>query len=55
MKLTLEQAEQMMKENNDSLNLHNREDITELPDNLTVGGYLDLRNTKITSLPETSP
>ena len=52
MKLTLEQAEQMMKKSNGNLDLYERTDITELPDNLIVGGYLDLSNTKITSLPD---
>ena len=52
MKLTLEQAEQMMKRNNGNLNLWGREDITELPDNLTVDGSLDLGYTKIASLPD---
>ena len=52
MKLTLEQAEQMMKKNNGNLNLYNRKDITELPNNLTVGGYLDLQGTAIASLPD---
>jgi len=35
-----------------SLYLENCTGITSLPDNLTVGGYLDLRGTGITSLPD---
>ena len=52
MKLTLEQAEQMMKKSNGNLDLWGRRDITELPDNLTVGGCLNLSNSAITSLPD---
>ena len=35
-----------------NLDLHNRTDITKLPDNLRVEGYLDLRGTPITKLPD---
>ena len=52
MKLTLERAKQMMKKNNGNLDLCNRTDITELPDNLAVGGNLYLRNSAITILPD---
>ena len=51
MTYTIEQLEQMMRENRDNLNLSNTK-ITSLPDNLTVGGWLYLSNTKITSLPD---
>ena len=51
MTYTIEQLEQMMRENRDNLNLSNTK-ITSLPDNLTVGGGLFLCNTKITSLPD---
>lgn len=51
MKLTLEQAKQIIEDNYGDLDLSGRDDITELPDNLTIGGYLDLRNSAITSLP----
>ena len=51
MTYTIEELEQMMRENRDNLNLSNTK-ITSLPDNLTVGGGLFLCNTKITSLPD---
>ena len=47
MKLTIEQAKEMMDGNGGSLYLGGT-GITALPDNLTVGGYLDLRDTGIT-------
>ena len=50
-KLTLEQAEKMMRESGGSLYLYNTP-IQSLPDNLTVGGNLDLYNTAIQSLPK---
>ena len=46
MELTLEMANEMMRENGDSLNL-NGTPITSLPDNLTVGGSIDLVGTPI--------
>ena len=51
MKLTLEEAKRLMKENNGSLDLSDTQ-ITSLPDGLTVGGWLDLSDTPITSLPD---
>lgn len=52
MKLTLEKAKAMMGQNNNgNLDLIGTK-ITELPDNLTVGGWLNLRGTKITALPD---
>ena len=51
MKLTLEECKKMMEENVGSLYLHGTQ-ITALPDNLTVGGYLDLSGTQITALPD---
>ena len=51
MKLTLEKAKALMDRNNGSLYLSGT-DITALPDNLTVGGWLDLSGTKITALPD---
>lgn len=51
MKLTLEEANRIMAENNGHLDLYNTE-ITELPKGLKVGGDLDLRNTPITKLPD---
>lgn len=45
-KLTLEQAKKIMDENDGSLDLSNT-GITALPDNLTVGGWLNLRGTGI--------
>ena len=50
-KLTLEQAEQLMRRTGGSLDLSSTQ-ITALPDNLTVGGSLDLRGTQITALPD---
>jgi len=49
--LTLDQATNMMSENNGSLDLEGT-GITVLPDGLTVGGSLDLRGTGITVLPD---
>ena len=52
MKLTLEQAQEMMERNGGNLDLCGT-GITSLPDNLTVGVYLDLEGcTGITSLPD---
>ena len=51
MKLTLEQAQEMMEHNGGSLDLRGT-GITSLPDNLTVGGSLYLRGTQITALPD---
>ena len=51
MKLTLEQAQEMMEHNGGSLDLRGT-GITSLPDNLTVGGGLYLLGTGITSLPD---
>ena len=52
MKLTLEQAQEMMERNGGNLDLRGT-GITSLPDNLTVGGSLDIEGcTGITSLPE---
>ena len=51
MKLTLEKAKAMMGKNNGNLYLIGT-GITALPDNLTVGGWLDLSGTKITALPD---
>lgn len=49
MKLTLEKAKAMMGQNNNgNLDLRGT-GITELPDNLTVGGWLDLRGAEITN------
>lgn len=47
MKLTLEQAKEMMERSGGSLDLRGTQ-ITALPDNLTVGGSLDLSGTQIT-------
>ena len=52
MKLTLKKAQEMMNSNGGSLDLEGCTGITTLPDNLTVGGYLDLRGTGITTLPD---
>ena len=52
MKLTLEEAKAMMGRNNDGNLYLSGTEITALPDNLTVGGWLDLRDTKITALPD---
>ena len=51
MKLTLEEAKEMMDQNNGNLDLRGT-NITALPDNLTVGGWLNLSNTNITALPD---
>lgn len=51
MKLTLEEANRIMAENNGHLDLYNTE-ITELPENLTVGCDLYLSFTEITELPK---
>ena len=51
MKLTLEQAQEMMERNGGNLYLRGT-GITSLPDNLTVGGSLDLSGTGITALPD---
>lgn len=47
MNYTIEQLQEMMEENGGSLDLKGTQ-ITSLPDNLTVGGYLYLRGTQIT-------
>ena len=41
-KLTMAEAKRLMAKNNGNLDLRWRDDITELPDNLTVKGWLDL-------------
>ena len=51
MKLTMEQAKDIMEKNGGSLDLSGTQ-ITSLPDNLTVGGSLYLSGTQITSLPD---
>ena len=51
MKLTLEQAQEMMSRNGGGLYLRGTQ-ITALPDNLTVGGSIDLSGTQITALPD---
>lgn len=51
MKLTVEQAEKMIKESGGYLDLYNTP-ITSLPDNLTVGDSLFLGNTRITDKDE---
>ncbi len=51
MKLTMREAQEPMDENGGSLNLKGREDIAELPENLTVSGNLDLRRSMFNSLP----
>ena len=51
MTYTIEQLEQMMRENGGNLDLQ-FSDVTSLPDNLTVRGWLDLRGTHMTSLPD---
>ena len=48
MNFTLKQLEEKMKRNGGSLYL-SRTQITELPEGLTVGGWLDLRGTQITN------
>lgn len=50
MKLTLEQAQRMMSENRGNLDLSNT-DYTELPDDLTVDGDLNLRDSNIVNIP----
>lgn len=49
MKLTLQMAQDMMDRNYGNLDLRGTK-ITALPDNLTVGGWLDLSGTKIKDL-----
>nr|DAU79035.1 MAG TPA: leucine-rich repeat protein [Caudoviricetes sp.] len=51
MKLTIEEAQNMMKRNGGGLDLRDTP-IQILPDNLTVGGWLDLRDTPIQTLPD---
>ena len=51
MKLTLEEAQKMMKSCEGNLDLYGAK-VDELPNNLTVGGWLDLRNTPIKELPD---
>lgn len=51
MKLTLQEAQELMNENNGNLDLRGKP-ITTLPEGLSVGGDLDLSNTKITALPK---
>ena len=51
-KLTMAEAQKIMADNNGNLDLRGRNDITELSEGLTVGGYLDLRGTRITELPD---
>ena len=51
MTYTIEQLEQMMRENGGDLDLRGTK-ITSLPDNLTVGGNLYLYGTPITKLPD---
>ena len=50
-KLTLKKAEKMMAESGGDLYIRDT-GITELPENLTVGGWLDISGTGITELPE---
>ena len=50
-KLTIEEAEIMMKECGGSLDLRGT-NITALPEGLSVGGNLYLSDTNITALPE---
>ncbi len=50
-KLTIKSAEKMMANNSKSLYLRGT-GITQLPDNLSVGGSLYLRGTGITQLPD---
>ena len=53
MELTMKEAQEIMEKNGGNLNLYMRWNVTALPDNLTVGGYLDLGNcTGITALPD---
>ena len=51
MKLTIAKAEEIMKNNDGDLYLSGTQ-ITALPDNLTVGGWLDLSGTQITAKEE---
>ena len=51
MKLTIEEAQNMMERNFGYLDLSDTP-IQTLPDSLTVGGYLDLRRTPIQTLPD---
>ena len=51
MKLTIEEAKAMMEKDNGSLNL-SCDDITGLPDNLTVEGWLFLNGCPIANLPK---
>ena len=51
MKLTIEEAQNMMERNFGYLDLR-RTPIQTLPDNLTVGGSLDLSDTPIQTLPD---
>lgn len=51
MKLTLEEAQKRMYENNGNLDLRGT-DIAALPEGLSVSGDLDLSKTPITALPE---
>ena len=51
MKLTIEEAQNMMKRNGGGLNLRGTP-IQTLPDNLTVGEWLDLSDTPIQTLPD---
>ncbi len=51
MKLTLEQANKMMRDSGGYLGLRDTP-ITSLPDGLSVGGSLCLSGTPITSLPD---
>ena len=50
--LTLEHAEYLMKIHDGNLDLTGYRDLQTLPDNLTVGGGLDLSGTQIASLPD---
>ena len=49
MTYTLEELQKMMKRNGGSLYLSGCTSLTSLPDNLTVGGYLNLSGTQISS------
>ena len=42
---------EMLMDSDGNLNLMGT-NVTELPENLSVGGWLDIRGTKITKLPE---
>ena len=52
MKLTLQEAERMMAENNGSLDIRYDTRYTELPEGLTVDGNLDISYTGLRELPE---